>query len=204
MKTRDILTLLVYHVREKVRVDLCHGKRRIQKKNCLMLPEQNFLDMDTLMPHCAELPPRLELPPVIHKVLETFHATDEQKQNALNQHETDRAFEKDNTMHPILNFVFENLEDVKLLLFCSQGTKYENILDKAAKMESDATWRMMEEAGYPPMSEQDKETLFLLMRHQYQTYAEAIRLDFSKERTAAYWKAIRDFYDAGWHKFLNS
>ena len=142
--------------------------------------------------------------PVIHKVLETFHATDEQKQNALNQHETDRAFEKDNTMHPVLNFVFENLEDVKLLLFCSLGTKYENILDKAAKMESDATWRMMEEAGYPPMSEQDKETLFLLMRHQYQTYAEAIRLDFSKERTAEYWKAIRDFYDAGWHKFLNS
>ena len=142
--------------------------------------------------------------PVIQKISETFHAADEQKQETLNQHDTEQAFEKDNTMRPILDFVFENLEDVKLLLFCSQGTEYENILDKAAKMESNATWRMMEEAGYPPMSEHQKETLFLLMRHQYQTYAEAIRLGFSKERTAEYWKAVREFYDAGWHKMLSS
>ncbi len=142
--------------------------------------------------------------PVIQKVSETFHATDDQKQDALNQHNTDQAFEKSDTMRPILDFVFDNLEDVKLLLFCSQGTEYENILDKAAKMESDATWQMMQKAGYSPFSEQDKETLFLLMRHQYQTYAEAIRLGFSKEKTAAYWKAVRDFYDAGWNQMLNS
>ena len=142
--------------------------------------------------------------PIIQKISDTFHATDEQKQKALNQHDTEQAFEKDNTMRPILDFVFENLEDVKLLLFCSQGTEYENILDKAAKMESDATWQMMQKAGYPPISDDEKQTLFLLMRHQYQTYAEALRLGFSKERTAAYWKAVRDFYDAGWHEMMNN
>ena len=142
--------------------------------------------------------------PVIQKISETFHAADEQKQETLNQHDTEQAFEKDNTMRPILDFVFENLEDVKLLLFCSQGTEYENILDKAAKMESDATWQMMQKAGYPPISDDEKQTLFLLMRHQYQTYAEALRLGFSKERTAAYWKAVRDFYDAGWHEMMNN
>ena len=55
--------------------------------------------------------------PVIKKVSETFHAIDKQKQEALNQHDTDQAFEKDNAMRLILDFVFENLEDVKLLLF---------------------------------------------------------------------------------------
>ena len=86
--------------------------------------------------------------PVIQKVSETFHATDDQKQDALNQHNTDQAFEKSDTMRPILDFVFDNLEDVKLLLFCSQGTEYENILDKDAEMESEATWQMMQKAGY--------------------------------------------------------
>lgn len=113
--------------------------------------------------------------PVIQMVKETFLSVDEDKLQKVKDKKKDEALDKERTMKPVLDFAFEHIEDVKLLLFSAEGTKYQDILDKVAEMEANATCRVMTEAGHPPFSDEQREEMFCVMRHQYQMYAEAIR-----------------------------
>ena len=140
--------------------------------------------------------------PVIRMVKETFLSVDHEKLEQIKADREDEVLDKTKTMRPVLEFVFDHLDDVKLLLFCADGTVYRGMLDKVAKMESDATFRVMEEAGCPPFSSEKKEEAFQIMRHQYQIYAEAIRNEWSKERTWDYWQMVSKFYTEGWKTFL--
>lgn len=140
--------------------------------------------------------------PVIQKVADTFRSVDGDKQEFAKNRQEEELLNKEYTMSAVLDFIYDNLEDVKLLLFSAAGTKYENILDRAAEIEAEATFRVMKEAGYGTIRRSDREAVFLLMRHQYQTYAEAIRLGYSKKQTKKFWSAISDFYNEGWRKLL--
>ena len=140
--------------------------------------------------------------PVIQMVKETFLSVDEEKLQNVKNKQADEALDKANTMKPVLDFAFDHLDDVRLLLFSAEGTKYQGILDKVAEMEANATCRVMTEAGYPPFTEEQQEEMFCVMRHQYQMYAEAIKNGWSKERTWNYWKRVSSFYTEGWKKLL--
>ena len=72
----------------------------------------------------------------------------------------------------MLEFIYAHFDDMKLLLFCAEGTAYENIIDRAADYETEVMLRTL-----PRLREQgmaipkiDAETISTMMRQQYRSY----------------------------------
>ena len=138
--------------------------------------------------------------PLIERVREILHLAEREKDEMFQRGQTDEVWDKDRTFSETLDFIYENFEGMKLLICCAEGTRYENILDRVADCETRIVLRTLpelREKGFSiPLIEE--ETISLMMRNQYRTYAEFIRNGFSRAEADAYIKAAGTFFTAGW------
>ncbi|MCR5733369.1 MAG: hypothetical protein K6G22_02075 [Lachnospiraceae bacterium] len=59
--------------------------------------------------------------------------------------ENDYEWEDDDETVRLMKYIYDNLEEFKLLIMHSQGTKYEDFVHEVAKLEEEVTGRYMEE-----------------------------------------------------------
>ena len=123
---------------------------------------------------------------------------------AENEKDTLFAWDKEKTHQQMLDFIYAHFDDMKLLLFCAEGTAYENIIDRVADYETKVMLRTLPRLREQGMAipEIDAETISTMMRQQYRSYAELIRKDYTKERAEQYQKEIDTFFTAGWRALL--
>lgn len=138
--------------------------------------------------------------PIIEKIRGILRLTESEKDEMFQQGQTDEVWDKDKTFSETLDFIYENLDAMKLLICCAEGTKYENIIDRVADYETQIVLRTLpdlREKGFSiPLIEE--ETISLMMRNQYRTYVEFIKNDFSREEANIYIKASSAFFTSGW------
>ena len=138
--------------------------------------------------------------PIIEKIRGILHLTESEKDEMFQHGQTDEVWDKDKTFSETLDFIYENIDSMKLLICCAEGTKYENIIDRVADYETQIVlWTLpdLREKGFSiPLIEE--ETISLMMRNQYRTYVEFIKNDFSREEANIYIKASSAFFTSGW------
>lgn len=101
-------------------------------------------------------------------------------------------------------YVYENKDAFKLLLCCSEGTKYENMIHEMVEIEIDATHAF---AKILKNLESDEYKIDLQLEHMlvsgmFAAFFELIIHDVPYENAKQYVQDLRMFYTAGWQKIM--
>lgn len=92
----------------------------------------------------------------------------------------------------------------KLLVCSSEGTNYENYLNRFLEQEINSTKRYLDDLSVQIPSTKDitDETIMALVKALYKNIFEIIKKDMDREQAEKYLSIIFEFYQAGWEKII--
>lgn len=107
-------------------------------------------------------------------------------------------------MFEMLHYAYRHLEECKLILCCSEGTRFSGLIDKMVEIEVEGTHaylKVLEELGRP--SPRIDPTLeHILITGMFHTFFELVIHEMPLRETEDYVREMRAFYTAGWMKIM--
>ncbi len=108
-------------------------------------------------------------------------------------------------MEQMLDYMYENEDEFRLILTCSMGTRYENMVHEMSEIEVQATHdfvQVMRAAGND-VREIDPKLEHVLVSGMFSAFFELLihRNDIGEAKT--YLKQLREFYTAGWRQLFD-
>ena len=107
-------------------------------------------------------------------------------------------------MFDMLHYAYEHLEECKLILCCSEGTKFSRLIDEMVEIEAAATHayqEVLQELGRPS-PQLDPALEHILITGMFHTFFELIIHEMPLGDAENYVKEMRAFYTAGWMKIM--
>ena len=107
-------------------------------------------------------------------------------------------------MFDMLHYAYEHLEECKLILCCSEGTKFSRLIDEMVEIEAAATHayqEVLQELGRPS-PQIDPALEHILITGMFHTFFELIIHEMPLGDAENYVKEMRAFYTAGWMKIM--
>ena len=104
----------------------------------------------------------------------------------------------------LMDYAYENMDAFKLILCCSEGTKYENMVHEMVESEVEATHtfaKVMEGLGMPAYHV-DTQLEHMLVSGMFSAFFETIIHDVPHEKAAEYVRELRAFHVAGWKEIM--
>lgn len=107
-------------------------------------------------------------------------------------------------MYEMLLYAYEHLHEFKLILCCSEGTRFSKLIDEMVEIETKGTHDYLEvlkKIGRPspPI---DERLEHILITGMFNTFFELIIHEMPLEEAKHYLKEMRAFYTAGWMKIM--
>lgn len=107
-------------------------------------------------------------------------------------------------MHEMLLYAYAHLNECKLILCRSEGTRFFKLIDEMVEIETKATHdylKVLEKLGRPspPI---DERLEHILITGMFNTFFELIIHEMPLEEAEYYLKEMRAFYTAGWMKIM--
>lgn len=104
----------------------------------------------------------------------------------------------------LLNVIYENFDAFKLLLCCSEGTKYADFTHEFVSMEQQETLAYLEAARAKgiPVNDVKPEEMHLLLSAYSTAVFEIVVHDFTKEKAEHYVQTLIAFFVPGWRAVL--
>jgi AcrR family transcriptional regulator len=107
-------------------------------------------------------------------------------------------------MYEMLLYAYEHLNEFKLILCCSEGTRFSRLIDELVEIEVKGTndyLAVLEKIGRPaPLIDERLE--HILITGMFNTFFEMIIHEMSLEEAKHYLNEMRAFYTAGWMKIM--
>src|SRR5699024_9313863 len=105
-------------------------------------------------------------------------------------------------MYDMLLYAYEHLNEFKLILCCSEGTRFANLIDEMAEIETKCTHDYLEvlRALGRPSPPIDERLEHILITGMFNTFFELIIHEMPLEEAKHYLQEMRAFYTAGWMK----
>lgn len=107
-------------------------------------------------------------------------------------------------MFDMLHYAYEHLEECKLILCCSEGTKFSGLIDEMVEIEAAATHayqEVLQELGRPS-PQIDPALEHILITGMFHTFFELVIHEMPLKDAENYVKEMRAFYTAGWMKIM--
>ncbi len=101
-------------------------------------------------------------------------------------------------------YIYDNFSAFQLILCCSEGTPYENLIHEMAQMDCDATHdfsNAMNQNG-TPMNAVHPQLEHMLTSGMFCAFFEIVVHEIPRENAEAYIRQLVDFYEAGWRKIM--
>ena len=107
-------------------------------------------------------------------------------------------------MYEMLLYAYEHLNEFKLILCRSEGTRFSKLIDEMVEIETKGTHdylAVLEQLGRPapPI---DERLEHILITGMFNTFFELIIHEMPLEEAKHYLKEMRAFYTAGWMKIM--
>lgn len=107
-------------------------------------------------------------------------------------------------MHDMLVYAYDHLNEFKIILCKSEGTRFSNLIDEMAEVETKGTHDYLEilkrlGRPSPPI---DERLEHMLITGMFKTFFELIIHEMPLEKAEYYLKEMRAFYTAGWMKIM--
>ena len=107
-------------------------------------------------------------------------------------------------MYDILHYAYDHLEECKLILCCSEGTKFSGLIDEMVEIEAEGTHayqNVLRELGRPS-PKIDPVLEHILITGMFHTFFELVIHEMPLRDAENYVKEMRAFYTAGWMKIM--
>ena len=107
-------------------------------------------------------------------------------------------------MYDMLHYAYAHLEEFKLILCCSEGTRFSGLVDEMVEIEVEATHAyqiVLRELGRPS-PRIDPKLEHILITGMFHTFFELIIHEMPLPDAENYLKEMRAFYTAGWMKIM--
>ena len=107
-------------------------------------------------------------------------------------------------MEEMLVYAYRYLEELKLILLCSEGTRFAGLVDEMAEVETKATHdyqEVLEKLGRPSPAI-DPKLEHILITGMFNAFFELIIHEMPLEQAMNYLREMRAFYTAGWMKIM--
>ena len=107
-------------------------------------------------------------------------------------------------MYDMLHYAYEHLEECKLILCCSEGTKFARLIDEMVEIEVEGTHAYQEvlrKLGRPS-PHIDPSLEHILITGMFHTFFELIIHEMPLKDAENYVREMRAFYTAGWMKIM--
>lgn len=104
----------------------------------------------------------------------------------------------------MIDYMYDNMEDFKILLCCSEGTSYENFVHSMVEIEVEYTFRYIDvlRSLGNEVPELDRQLCHMIASGMFEGIFEVIRHDVPKERAKVFVEQLQEFYIAGWTKIM--
>ena len=127
------------------------------------------------------------------RIQEKFHqmSADEQAE-IMPQYADSGTFE-------LIDYMYEHLDEFRLLLDASYGTRFHNFVDELARIEVEYTYKYMEAVGYPDQfgDTVTQKLLHIVTTSQFESIFEIIRHGMSHEEASEYIELLSRYHRAG-------
>ena len=107
-------------------------------------------------------------------------------------------------MYDMLHYAYEHLEECKLILCCSEGTRFAGLIDEMVEIEVDGTHAyqdVLRQLGRPS-PQIDARLEHILITGMFHTFFELIIHEMPLKDAENYVREMRVFYTAGWMKIM--
>lgn len=107
-------------------------------------------------------------------------------------------------MHDMLVYAYENLDEFKLILCCSEGTRFAGMIDDMVEIEVKGTHdyqKILSQLGRPS-PEIDPRLEHILITGMFNAFFELIIHEMPLSQAERYLEELREFYTAGWMKIM--
>lgn len=104
----------------------------------------------------------------------------------------------------MIDYMYDNIEDFKILLCCSEGTSYENFVHSMVEIEVEYTFRYIDvlRSLGNKLPDIDRGLCHMIASGMFEGVFEVIRHDMPKERAKVFIAQLQEFYTAGWMKIM--
>ena len=99
----------------------------------------------------------------------------------------------------LVNYMYDHLDEFRLLLDASYGTRFHNFVDELVRIEVEYTYRYMEATGFPAhLSDTVTEKLLhIVTTSRFESIFEVIRHGMSREEAAKYIDLLSHYHRTG-------
>lgn len=137
--------------------------------------------------------------PMLDEFMMLYRQKEQEENDAIEKIGSAAAFLNDDAVY-VMQFIYDHFDEFKLLVCCSQGTRYEDYSHDLAKMEEESSLKFinaLRDCGdYVP--EFDGREFHLLVSSNVEAVLQPIRHDFSREEAIHYAQTINTFFSKGW------
>lgn len=113
-------------------------------------------------------------------------------------------WESKSEMVRAMTYIYDHLDDFKLIILKSEGTHYESFIHEVAKLEEKVTLKYtkkLTESGYE-VKKVDKRALHLLMTSYVEAMFKPVTHGLSKKEAIRYAATLEEFYSPAWKEWL--
>ncbi len=145
---------------------------------------------------------------LVNPVLEEFHRQADifkaRDYDLMEQDSLDVMWESGVDLSLIFHMVYQNFDEFKLLLCCSEGTQYAGFIHDFVMMEQRETLAFLEAARTRGVQVKNihPEELHLLLSAYVSAVFEVVVHDFTQEAAQHYLKTLKTFFNPGWRAVL--
>ena len=107
-------------------------------------------------------------------------------------------------MYDMLHYAYAHLEECKLILCCSEGTRFSGLIDEMVEIEVESTHTylaVLNELGRPS-PKIDPKLEHILITGMFHTFCELVIHEMPLRDAENYIREMRAFYTAGWMKIM--
>lgn len=110
----------------------------------------------------------------------------------------------DGKVDGMLDIVYGNLDEFKLIVCKSKGSEYEHFIDKLIEVETENTVRFIDELNAAGLKVNDvrADLSHMLATALFNGMFEVVAHDLTKEEARTFVKQLQYFFNAGWDKIL--
>ena len=143
--------------------------------------------------------------PAINGFYDLYSELETENKEAVEVMESDDLWADQGETVKAVSYIYDHINEFKLVICKSQGTRYENFTHDVAKLEEEATVRYMKEikkTGREVNSINHKE-FHLLVTAQIEAMFQAVVHDFSRKEALHYADTLERFYMAAWRSLFH-
>jgi len=138
--------------------------------------------------------------PAVTGFYKLYHEIENEYFDAIDQIETEYEWEDDGETVRLMRYVYDHLEEFRLLIMCARGTKYEDFVHEVAGLEEEVTGRYMEELRVKgcDIKYVDPMEMHLLTSAYVKAVFQPVTHNLDREKALHFASTLQEFYRPAW------